>query len=77
MSKYTCSCVAPGCSECFETDADSTEEAVGELLKQSENHNFDMHEELPIVTEEKKKSLVLKSLKQISSFVGVMMSFVK
>lgn len=65
MDKYSCRCIVPGCEECFEVEAVSRKKAVNKLVISSEEHNLNYHPELPIITVEKIRSLLGKSLSLI------------
>lgn len=63
MSIYLYKCVVPGCDKCFEVEAISKKEAVNKLLVVDDEHDFEFHPELPIIFEEKKKSLLSRGAK--------------
>ncbi|KKS92757.1 MAG: hypothetical protein UV68_C0036G0021 [Candidatus Collierbacteria bacterium GW2011_GWC2_43_12] len=65
MGKYTCKCIVPGCSKLFLVDAASENKAIDEILMEGESHNFEDHSEMPILSEEKIKSLVVKGIKKV------------
>lgn len=57
--------MAPGCNHHFVVDAEESNEAVSRILKEENDHNFECHPEMPIITDEKMRSLVKKGVRKI------------
>lgn len=66
MSKYSSGCMTPGCDHSFLVEAQGSEEALKKILEESKWHNYDFHPEMPILSEDKIKEIVLRSLKKVA-----------
>lgn len=65
MGKYNCKCIAPGCHHVFLVEADTLEEAVQKVIFLGNEHNFKNHPDMPILSDEKLKTLVSKRIQKV------------
>lgn len=65
MGRYSYKCMAPGCGYMFVVYAGTLEEAVDMVVTEGESHIENYHPELPIMSEEKIRSIVTRGIKKI------------